>query len=267
MEHIRQNVSEHTFDVWFKDINLESYDSDRHAVLLSLPHRYVYEYIEEVHACLLKETLDNAFGTSVRINYRLRKELQGAIPVVSFPEAGKIPMFSIDGARGRLEKGLEYYLGAAARWIPCYDKVAEWLSDNKGRGLLCVGTSGLGKTVICEKIIPVILGRKIATVNASDLHSRIDELLKERIVIVDDLGKEPAKIYGQPDTSFYKLCNAAEQRGILLIITTNLATTPVSEANRSAFPLSIQERYGNDVLSRLRATTTVVGFSGDDMRK
>jgi hypothetical protein len=117
------------------------------------------------------------------------------------------------------------------------------------------------------KILPVILGRKIKTVSASDMNTQIEDLLKERAIIIDDLGKEPAKLYGQPDTSFYKLCNAAEQRGILLIITTNLATTPVSEANRSMFPLSIQERYGNDVLSRLRATTTVVGFSGDDMRK
>jgi DNA replication protein DnaC len=162
-----------------------------------------------------------------------------------------------------MEKGLQHYLGGRAKWLPCYDQVAQWLNDNKGRGLLCIGTSGLGKTLICERILPVILGSKIKTVTADALHEHIDDLLKERAVIIDDLGKEPAKRYGQPDTSFYKLCDAAERNGILLIITTNLSTRQV---NNPLYPSSIEERYGADVISRLRATTRVVMFEGQDLR-
>lgn len=263
---IAGEVEEHVFDVWFKDIMLDSYDDRKNAIVLEVPNAYVYEYIEELHVPLMNRVLSTVFGEGVRLRYRIRKNPVAATGI-EYPEAGQIPAFTIADARERLHNGLRYYLGDRAQWLPCYDRVADWLADNKGRGLLCIGTSGLGKTLVCERILPVIIGRRIATVKADDLHARIDDLLKERAVIIDDLGKEPAKHYGETDRSFLKICDAAEQRGILLIITTNLSTTPVSEANRAAYPLSIQERYGSEVLSRLRATTTVVGFSGKDMRK
>lgn len=186
------------------------------------------------------------------------------MPAVDFPAIGQIPRFSVPNARERMEKGLQHYLGDRAQWLPCYDEVANWLADNKGRGLLCIGTSGLGKTLVCEKILPVILGRKIKTVGADGLYDQIGELLKERAVIIDDLGKEPSKRYGQPDTSFFKLCDAAERNGILLIITTNLSTTHVT--NNPLYRSSIQERYGMDVISRLRATVKTVEFKGSDLR-
>ena len=268
---IAGKVSSHTFDVWFKDIVFESYDADKNTVLITVPHRYVYEYLEEVQAPVLKQVLNDTFGTGIQLNYRIAKAVGApdgsAVKIDS--AAGKIPKFSIPDAKLRMEKGLSYFLGASAQWLPCYDQVADWLSDNKGRGLLCVGTSGLGKTVICEKILPVILGQKVATVNAQDLRGRLDELMNERIVIIDDLGKEDLKHYGQTDRSFFKLCDAAEQRGILLVITTNLATTPKPQGWDKSwpYPTSIQERYGNEVISRLRATTHAVRFEGPDLRR
>lgn len=271
---IAVKVSSHTFDVWFKDITFESYDADKNTVLITVPHRYVYEYLEEVQAPVLKQALDAVFGADIRLNYRIAKDSEAgsvldgsAVKIDS--ASGKIPQFSIPNACERMEKGLRHFLGDRAQWLPCYDQVSDWLSDNKGRGLLCVGTSGLGKTVICEKILPVILGRKVATVNAQDLRSRLDDLMNERIVIIDDLGKEDLKHYGQTDRSFFKLCDAAEQRGILLIITTNLATTPKPQGwdKPWPYPTSIQERYGNEVISRLRATTHAVRFEGPDLRR
>lgn len=263
---IREKVKPHVYDTWFAPITLESYDEEKNTVVLEVPSTYVYEYIEELHVPLMNWALSTAFKQGVKLGYRIRKEPVAA-PAVEYPSGPQIPHFQIRDAKERLQNGLKHFLGDKALWLPCYDKVADWLGDNKGRGVLCVGTSGLGKTLISEKILPVILGRKIRAVNANDLHDRLDDLLKERAVIVDDLGKEPARHYGEQDRSFFKLCDAAEQRGILLIITTNLSTTPVSEANRAIYPLSIQERYGNEVLSRLRATTTVIGFQGDDLRK
>lgn len=259
---IAGKVSAHVFDTWFKDIAIESYDPKQHAVLLTVPHRYVYEYLEEVQAHLLKQSLDSAFGADVRLGYRIRKDSVCAA-AVDFPADGRIPQFTIANARERLEKGLHHYLGEKARWLPCYDEVADWLADNKGRGLLCIGTSGLGKTLVCEKILPIILGRKIKTVTADGLYEHIDELIKERCVIIDDLGKEPVKRYGQPDTSFYRLCDAAERNGILLVITTNLSTNHV---NNPLYSSSIEERYGRDVISRLRAVVKAVEFKGQDMR-
>jgi DNA replication protein DnaC len=263
---IAGKVSPHTFDVWFKDITLESYDPETHTVLISVPHRYVYEYLEEIHAPLLKQAIVDTFGSGTLLNYRIAKsnDNHNENEKITFPAVGQIPQFSIANARERLEKGLHHYLGDKAQWLPAYDQVVEWLTDNKGRGLLCIGTSGLGKTLGCEKILPIILGSNIKTVTADSLYDHIDELLKERCVIVDDLGKEPLKRYGQPDTSFFKLCDAAERRGILLIITTNLSTNRVR--NNPLYTSSIEERYGRDVISRLRATVKVVEFKGKDMR-
>lgn len=264
---IRLKVSQHVFDVWFKDIVCESYDEEQNAVVLRLPSRYVFEYIEEIHVPMMKWAIDSSFKPGVRLGYRiveskptapvdfLQNETPGPYP--------KRPHITIPNAHERLKKGLQHFLGDKAQWIPAYDEVAEWLTDNRGRGLLCVGTSGLGKTIICEKILPVIFGRKVISIKATEMRAKMENLLKERVVIIDDLGREPAKHYGEPDDSFYRLCDAAESNGNLLIITTNLSTTPVKDPR---YPSSIQERYGPEVISRLRTITRAILFQGEDMR-
>lgn len=261
---IAGKVSEHVYETWFRDITLESYDEQKNAVLLCVPHRYVYEYLEELHVSLMNDVLSTVFGRGVTLGYRIKKQ-SVATPAVSFPEGPHIPRISVPDARERLEKGLRHYLGDRARWLPAYDRIARWLSDNKGRGLLCVGTSGLGKTLLCEKILPVILGHQVRTVTAREMAAQIDDLLKERVIVIDDLGKEPVeyKSYGNVRMPFSELCDAAERKGILLIITTNLSTTPVSDPR---YPDSIVNRYGTGVASRLRSLILAVEFTGSDMR-
>ena len=265
LQLISENVSEHVFDVWFKDITIVSYDQEKNHVVLEIPSAYVYEYIEELHVEMMNKVLNAVFMPGVKLGYRLRK-LPVSTPAVDFSDAGRIPQFSIPNARERMEKGLQHYLGDRARWLPCYDEVAGWLADNKGRGLLCIGSSGLGKTLVCEKILPVILGHKVKTVTAREMGAHIDDLMKERCVVIDDIGREPVeyKSYGNVRKPFFELCDAAERNGILLIITTNLSTSRVSNP---LYQSSIQERYGADVISRLRAVVKVVEFKGDDLRK
>lgn len=264
---IRQEVGTHVYDVWFADIVCAGYDEQQHTVLLEVPSRYVYEYIEELHVRLMQQVLSGVFMENVRLNYRIANQSVNAQPSdILHQTSSGIPQFSIANARKRLEDGLRHFLGDGYQWLPAYDKVADWLSDNKGRGLLCVGTSGLGKTLLCTKVLPVILGSKIPVVSAQEMTQRIDSLLKERCVIIDDLGKEPVetRTYGNRRTPFFELCDTAERQGKLLVITTNLSTTPVGDPR---YPESIQHRYGDAVISRLRAITRVVVFEGNDMRK
>jgi DNA replication protein DnaC len=177
----------------------------------------------------------------------------------------------IDNAREQIAAGLRYYLGDDACWLPCYDDVAAWLSDNQGRGLLCLGPCGLGKTLICQNILPVILYqniRKVASVySAQDMFDRTKEVCGKSLVVVDDIGTEPAirNDYGERSSPFLNLCDAAEKRGHLLILTANLRTTHAVDKQGNAIP-SIEDRYGDLVLSRLRGITKVVLFKGDDMR-
>jgi DNA replication protein DnaC len=188
--------------------------------------------------------------------------------------------------RQRLQSGLSYYIGSGTKWIPAYDTVATWLADNQGRGLICVGTCGLGKSVICEKVVPVLLkgylGIDAVAVTAVDMNRRIDELLQycghHRIIIIDDLGTEPPETvhYGNRRKPFCELVDRASRTGTLLIISTNLRTNMQRlkedcREGRAGDPMpgrvpSIEERYGVPTLDRLRATTRTALFRGDSMR-
>lgn len=192
--------------------------------------------------------------------------------------------------RKELWAGIVYYMGLEGRqpqWLPAYDQVATWLSDNKGRGLICVGTCGLGKTVICQKVLPVLFSRhfgmEVLSVTACEMNARIDELLqycqRNRIVIIDDLGTEPAEVvnFGNRRKPFCELVDKAERNGTLLILTTNLRTTMMRlkedcSLGKAGDPdprrriSSIEERYGIPTLDRLRASTTVVLFTGQSLR-
>lgn len=159
------------------------------------------------------------------------------------------------------------------KWLPAYDEVARWLGNNQSRGLICVGTCGLGKSVICCQALPYLFKRhfdlEAMVVTATEMNQRIDELLKycgqNRIIIIDDLGTEAPETvsYGNRRKPFCELVDAAERTGTLLIITTNIRTTRHTAIQ---YP-SIEERYGVPTLDRLRAITKVILFRGDSMRK
>ena len=92
--------------------------------------------------------------------------------IESLRDTGFVPrveqeQINIPNAREVLEQGIRYYMGDAAKWLPAYDEVAEWMTDNNGKGLLCRGGCGLGKTLICAQLLPLILNhycRKIVPV-------------------------------------------------------------------------------------------------------
>lgn len=269
LQLIRQQMKdEWVFPTWFQPITCESYDPKQHILMLQVPSTYVYEFVEHYYVRLLQWAVVQVFDTDTRIQYRIRQNADGAPVDFRLDASRERPHFQIADARQRLHDELTRCLGSKAHWLKAYDEVAEWLSDNRGRGLLCVGTSGLGKTLLCNDVLPAIFQQQgIIRCTAADMPRRIDELLRARCVIIDNLGKESPKYYGQPDLSFFRLCDAAERDGLLLIITTNLSTTPVADIHRHVYPLSIQERYGPEVLSRLCSTTKLVIFEGQDLRQ
>lgn len=179
----------------------------------------------------------------------------------------------VSNAKERMIGGLHYYLGERAVWLPEYDAIADWLTDNKGRGLLCVGPCGLGKTLICQNILPMIIHSTTRIIpraaTAPEMNRDIDRLLGLRCVIVDDLGTEPAdtNTYGNRRYPFTELVDDVERRRSLLIVTTNLRTTHGTDPKTGAAIPSIEDRYGQRTLDRLRATTRVVVLSGKSLRQ
>lgn len=174
------------------------------------------------------------------------------------PDPATIPV-KVRNAREALKNGLNHYLGEA-QWLPEYDEVVEWLTDNQGRGLLCYGNCGRGKSVICGKIIPVLLNyyhnKIVSCYDAQNLNARADEILAKHILYIDDIGTESMAVkYGERRMVFSELCDLAEKKGKLLIVTTNLSLNEIAE------------KYGERTMDRLVAITKRVKFNGESLRK
>lgn len=178
----------------------------------------------------------------------------------------------IQNAREQMMAGLRYYLGDRAKWLPCYDEIADWLTDNKGRGLLCVGNPGLGKTLICQNIIPVLLqqnvGKIVKTYSALSMNTSLDTLLRQYMLGIDDVGIEPLETvtFGVRRIAFSELVDNSEKNGTLLIVTTNLRTNHGVDDKGNIVP-SIEDRYGLRTYDRLKAIMKSVKFTGKSMRK
>lgn len=175
--------------------------------------------------------------------------------------SGKIHI-SIPDAASVLSAAMEYFIGLEGRqaqWLKEYGKVAEWLSDNQGKGLFMYGNCGRGKSVLCRYALPAIIlkycGRVVSVFDIQDMNRDIDLVLSKRIVSLDDIGTEELSVkYGERRMAFAEIMDAAEKRGNLVIVSTNLGSKEIAE------------RYGDRVLDRILSTTTRVLFTGKSLR-
>ena len=167
---------------------------------------------------------------------------------------------SIPDAKTILWNGVKYFTGENAQWLPEYEEIASWLSGNDGRGLLCFGNCGRGKTLICGKILPLVLNhycRKVVSCyDAQQMNANLDDVKQKHIIYVDDIGTENLSVkYGERRLAFAELADESEKKGKLLILTTNLSID------------ELREKYGERTIDRLRAITRTVLFSGKSLRR
>lgn len=184
------------------------------------------------------------------------EHLRGA----GFNHSPDVVNIHIPDAKEVLSRGLQYYLGDKAEWLPCYDEVAEWLSDNQGRGLLCYGSCGLGKSVICGKIIPVLLNhyhhKVVSLWEADSMNHDIDAVKANHILYIDDIGTEGESVrYGERRMAFPEIVDAAEKKGKLLMCSTNLSLK------------ELRDKYAERTTDRLKAITRQVKFEGKSFRR
>ena len=193
------------------------------------------------------------------------KKLVSQMRDTGYPQEIDRVQINIPNAEKRLRGGLQYVVnmksGCNAEWNEHnYRPIVDWMTDNKGKGLLMFGGCGLGKSVIGMYILPLLIKdvhKKVVNIfSAQELNKKIDEILKLHIIYIDDIGTEDnLNSYGNKRMPFAELCDAAEKKGKLLILTTNLSIDDLTQ------------RYGDRVVDRLIATTKAVPFTGDSLRK
>lgn len=165
----------------------------------------------------------------------------------------------IPNAKEVLYCALQHLLKDRMVWLDEYDEVANWMSDNKGKGLLCMGDCGRGKTLICQNIIPALIlhfHRKVVSPYSTiEMNKNVDDVIKKHLIYLDDIGTEGQSVrYGERRWAFPEIVDEVEKKGKLLIVTTNLSKE------------EIVNKYGDRTLDRLRATTKPVLFEGKSLR-
>lgn len=139
-------------------------------------------------------------------------------------------------------------------------QVAEWLTDNRRKGLLLYGKCGRGKTFMARHVLPLILYRFTGLVpqyfDMTYAVRHTDEVLSNAIIILDDVGTEDKYVeYGTTRHTFAEIVDAAEKDGKLLIITSNLTRD------------ELLQRYGERTFDRLVKLVRRVLFTGKSLRQ
>lgn len=128
---------------------------------------------------------------------------------------------SIPDAKKVLWAGIKYFTGDNARWLPEYEEVSGWLAGNEGRGLLCFGNCGRGKTLICGKILPLLLnhycGKVVSCYDSQQMNAELDAVKQKHIIYVDDIGTENLSVkYGEKGLHSLSLRTRQRRRGNFL---------------------------------------------------
>jgi len=179
----------------------------------------------------------------------------------------KVPIKKVDiripNAKIVLQKKLTIFLsyeGKNMKWLPQYDLIAEWLENNKGRGLLLYGGCGLGKTFITRYVIPAILlefsNKVVHSYDMNEFNKDADLVLSKRYIALDDIGTEDMSIkFGEKRYIVPELIDASEKYGKLLLMTSNLGGE------------DLIKKYGNRTFDRILAITKRIEFTGKSFRE
>ena len=170
---------------------------------------------------------------------------------------------NIANAERLLHHAFSYFLKSEGRemiWLPEYDRVADWLTDNKGKGLFLYGNCGRGKSLLCRYVLPAILlkccQKVVSVFDIQEMNRDIDYVLTKHIIALDDIGTEEQSVkYGERRLAFAEIMDMAEKRNMLVIVSSNLLAA------------DIRSIYGDRVLDRIKATTRRVFFDGESLRR
>ena len=182
LSFIKGNVTEQQYKTWFATIVFEKYDEDTRTLLVQVPSRYVYEYLEQYYVTLLSKAITRSFGQGVQLTYRLLVDVehkltideQGSEPVaieapVSRQGANKAPTL-LDAAVPQdlnpqldIHKTFQSFIEGDSNKLPrtVGISIAEHPGKSTFNPFFVFGPSGCGKThlvnaigVRCKELYP-----------------------------------------------------------------------------------------------------------------
>jgi DNA replication protein DnaC len=170
--------------------------------------------------------------------------------------------FQIQNANEVLKNAMTYFLSFENKkfvWLPEYNLVANWLADNKGKGLFLYGSVGTGKTFITRYVIPAILLKYkklvVSSFDMTEVNADPEKVLSKRIIALDDIGTEDASVkFGEKRMVIPEILDEAEKYGKLLLITSNLGSK------------ELVSKYGSRIFDRLIEITIGIEFKGKSFR-
>ena len=179
---IKENVTEQQFRTWFATIVFESYNEETRTLLVQVPSRYVYEYLEQYYVELLSKALTRCFGQRIQLTYRvvmdeehkLTIDEQGSEPVSIKPapatQRGNKAPTALDAAVPQdvnpqldIHKTFQSFIEGDSNKLP--RTVGVSIAEHPGRStfnpFFVFGPSGCGKThlinaigVHCKELYP-----------------------------------------------------------------------------------------------------------------
>lgn len=199
--------------------------------------------------------------TTSNIDY---SEIFRQMKVEGSPVPTQRPHIVIPNARQELENAMNAILSSMGErlvWLPEYDKVADWLAGNKGKGLFLYGNCGRGKSLLARYAIPAIIrafSRRIVTiVDCGTQQYEIDEILRRKLIVLDDVGVEVDRIdYGTRRNIVVEAINKSQDDpSTMLIMSSNLSGD------------AIRDRYGDRIYDRVKYLCHRIAFNGKSLRQ
>ena len=174
---------------------------------------------------------------------------------------------NLEKPREILCRGLRYFIGDDAKWLQGYDEIAEWLQDNKGKGLMLYGSNGRGKSVMCYNILPTVFQYYLKQVKtfkcrANNLHLIQSDKTDYYSMLCAQVN---GTIGDMTDVYPFDVAHRTENKAFIDQMFTPTIRTPKNLGRMT--PDEIRDRYGIRTLDRLRAITRAICLNGKSMRE
>ena len=183
------------------------------------------------------------------------------IDVMATPQ---YPQINIDNSEARLKQAASIVFRCqkvAFEWLNEYQPIADWLEDNKGKGLVICGDEGRGKNTMVRMIIPTLLygctdirrisiNKEYEITDSEEIDGRTDihSILGADVIIISHVGADKSC-----KRFFEKIVSRAKYERKLLIISTDCTKD------------ELEEIYGERTIRNLTSITKGISLRGESL--